>query len=241
MALSANSAVLGANKSRLLNRLSYDFANKATDITTAATGDIIPMIDISADYELKYADAANVMELLGLTVSAAELNTLDLDLATNVLTRGAGVDTAESYASSISKSGSIITTRILMDISTLIQAATDLDIIGESGAASCHWGQITVAKSGTLIGGSMQCLEVPAGGSADIDLYSATVSTGTQDVDVTTLTETALVTSGGSWTSGTAKGMTLLPAANDYLYLVSGAASGGTLTAGKFLITLYGV
>jgi hypothetical protein len=177
----------------------------------------------------------------GLTATAAELNTLDLDLATNLLTRGAGVDTAESYGVGIRKAGSLIITTIVIDISTLIGSATDLDIIGESAAASCHWGQITVAKSGTIIGGKVTCLEVPAGGTADIDFYSATVSTGTQDVDVTTLTETALVTSGGAWTSGATKGMTTVPPANDYLYVCNGAASGGTFTAGKFEITLYGV
>lgn len=240
MPLSANSAILGATKSRALNRLAYDFANKANDITTAATGDIIPMIDISADYELKYADATNVLEMLNLTASAAELNYNDADLATNILSRGAGVDTAESYVGSIHRAGGLITTRILIDVSTLIQAATDLDIIGESAAASCHWGQITTAKSGTLIAGKVTCLEAPAGGSADIDFYAATVSTGTQDVDVTTLDEVALVTSGGSWASGTTKGMTLLPRANDYIYLTSGAASGGTLSAGKFMIELFG-
>lgn len=179
-----------------------------------------------------------------LSATAAELNYMDQNLATNILTRGAGVDTAESYVGSISRMGGLIITRIVMDITTLIGSATDLDIIGESAAASCHWGQITTAKSGTLIGGSMQCLEVPAGGAADIDLYSSNVSTGTQDVIITDAalgTETALVTSGGAWTSGTSKGMTSLPTADDYLYLTNGAASGGTFTAGKFLITLYGV
>jgi len=181
--------------------------------------------------------------LTGLTATVAELNTLDADLATNLLTRGAGVDTAESYAAGISRAGSLITTRIVVDISTLIGSATDLDIIGESAAASCHWGQITTAKSGTLIGGSVTCLEVPAGGSTDIDFYSSDVSTGTQDVIITDAalgTETALVTSGGAWTALLTKGMTSLPTANDYLYIINGAASGGTFSAGKFLITLYG-
>ena len=160
-----------------------------------------------------------------------------------VLTRGAGVDTAESYAVSITRSGTLITTRIVVDISTLIGSATDLDIIGESAAASCHWGQVTTAKCGALIGGSVTCLEVPAGGATDLDFYSSTVGTGTQDVIITDAalgTETALVTSGGAWTSGATKGMTALPTADDYLYIVNGAASGGTFTAGKFLITLYG-
>lgn len=176
--------------------------------------------------------------------TADELNYLDANLATNILTRGAGVDTAESYVGSIWRSGGLIITRIVVDISTLIGSATDLDIIGESAAASCNWGQITTAKSGTLIGGLVTCLEVPAGGTADIDFYSSDVSTGTQDVIITDAalgTETALVTSGGAWTSGTSKGMTALPTANDYLYITNGAAAGGTFTAGKFLIQFFGV
>lgn len=179
-----------------------------------------------------------------ITSTAAELNNLDNSLSTNILTRGAGVDTAESYATSILRTGGIITTRIVLDISTLIGSATDLDVIGESAAADCHWGQITTAKSGTLIGGRVTCLEVPAGGSADLDFYSSNVSTGVQDViitDATLGTETALVTSGGAWTSGATKGMTSLPTANDYLYITNGAASGGTFSAGKFLIELFGV
>jgi hypothetical protein len=181
---------------------------------------------------------------VGMTSTAAELNKLDDSLASNLLTRGAGVDTAETYASGIFRNGTLITTRILVDLSTLIGSATDLDIIGESAAASCHWGQITAAKSGTPIGGRVTCLEVPAGGTTDIDFYSSTVSTGTQDVIITDAalgTETALVTSGGAWTSGVSKGMTALPTADDYLYIVNGAASGGTFTAGKFLIELYGL
>ena len=161
----------------------------------------------------------------------------------SVLTRGAGVDTAESYSTSVVREGGLVVTKIVVDLSTLIGSATDLDIIGESAAASCHWGQITTAVNGTLIGGSVTCLELPAGGADDIDFYSSNVSTGTQDVIITHAdlgTETALVTSGAAWASGTVKGMTSLPTANDYLYIVNGEAAGGTYTAGKFLITFYG-
>ncbi len=182
--------------------------------------------------------------ILGLSASAAELNRLDADLATNLLTRGTGVDTAESYAAGIDKAGSIITTRIVVDISTLIGGDADLDIMGETGAANCHFGQITTAKCGTLIGGYVRCLEVPAGGADDIDFYSASVGTGTQSVAMTDAalgTETALVTSGAAWTSGATKGMTALPTADDYLYIVNGEAVQGTYTAGKFEIVLFGV
>jgi hypothetical protein len=191
---------------------------------------------------VSFNDTLQISEVT-VTATATELNQLDASAAGNTLTVGAGVNTAESYASGITRSGNLITTRIVVDLSTLIGSATDLDIIGESAAASCHFGQITTAKSGTLVGGQVTCLELPAGGADDIDFYSSTVSTGTQDVIITDAalgTETALVTSGGAWASGTVKGMTGLPTANDYLYIVNGEAAGGTFTAGKFLIEFYG-
>lgn len=219
------------------------YATGCLFLDTNASGAASLFLNVGTAASADFNVVAGGLDLAALTATAAELNYLDQDLATNTLTRGAGVDTAESYVASIQRVGGLVITRIVMDISTLIQAATDLDIIGETGAASCHWGQITTAKNGTLIGGKMTCLEAPAGGSADIDLYSSNVSTGTQDVLITDAalgTETALVTSGGSWASGTTKGMTSLPTANDYLYLTSGTGSGGTLSGGKFLIEFFG-
>jgi hypothetical protein len=188
---------------------------------------------------------AGGVDLSTLTATAAELNYLDADLATNKLTQGAGVDGAEGYHASIARDGGLIVTRIYVNLDDLVGSATDLDVIGESAAAGCHWGQITAAKSGTIVGGRITCLEVPTGGSADVDFYSSDVATGTQDVIITDAalgTETALVTAGGAWTlSAPVKAMSGLPAANDYIYAVNGAASGGTFTAGKFLIELFGV
>lgn len=175
----------------------------------------------------------------GVTATVAELNKLD-DSVT-VMTRGAGVDTAETYAVGYFRNGTLVTTRIVVDLTGLVGSATDVDIIGETGgAASCHWGQVTTALNGTMVGGKVTCLEVPAGGTADINFASAVESTGAQDALITSLDEVVLVDSGGAWTSGATKGMTALPRANDYLYICNGAASGGTFTAGKFLIELYG-
>lgn len=216
----------------LQNRLHY--GDSADD--SVATGLIM---DITDSFYHK-DDYATVLTDAGITSTVAEINKLD-DSAV-VLTPGAGVSAAERNVSGVFKNGGIITTRIVVDLTGLVGSATDLDIIGNTGgAASAHIGQITAALNGTIIGGKITCLEVPAGGSTDIDFYSATVGTGAQDVDVTTLTETVLVTAGGAWTSGASKGMTGLPPANDYLYIVNGAASAGTFTAGKFLIELYGV
>lgn len=202
-----------------------------------SSGTLIEVFNVSATGVFTFNDTAQAH--LGLTSTAAELNKLD-DSVT-VLTKGAGVSAAETYAVGYLRNGTLVTTRMVVDLTGLVGSATDLDIIGNTGgAASAHWGQITVALNGTMCGGRVTCLEVPAGGTADIDFYSATVSTGAQDVDVTTLTETVLITSGGSWTSGLSKGMTTVPPANDYLYICNGAASGGTFSAGKFLIEFFG-
>ena len=166
--------------------------------------------------------------------TAAAADIVDLQGAT--LTAGAGIAGIETFASG----DDLIVTRLVIDLTGLVGSATDLDIIGDSAAASANFGQITAAGAGTLVGGKVTCLETPAGGSDDIDFYSATEATGTEDAAVTGLTETALLTSGGAWASGTVKGMTALPAADEYLYVVNGEAAGGTYTAGKFLIELYG-
>jgi hypothetical protein len=189
-------------------------------------------VNIKSTAELKLADVA-------ITATAAEINKLDDSAA--VMTPGAGVSAAETYASGVFLNGDLRTTRILIDLTGLVGSATDLDIIGNTGgAASAHIGQVTAALNGTIVGGRVTCLELPAGGADDIDFYAATVGTGAQDGLVTDLTETVLVTSGAAWASGTTKGMTGVPAANSYLYVCNGEAAGGTFTAGKFLIELFG-
>lgn len=161
----------------------------------------------------------------------------------SIMTPGAGVADAETNISSVTREGGLIVTKIVVDLTGLVGSATDVDIIGISATAGCHWGQVTTAVNGAIVGGSVTCLELPAGGADDIDFYASNVATGTQDVAITHAnlgTETALVTSGAAWASGTTKGMTTVPPADSYLYIVNGEAAGGTFTAGKFLITLYG-
>lgn len=217
------------------------------DLTTLGTGAASKavVLDAGEDYIwpatgiLQYGvlkDPANTT----VTSTGAELNKLD-DSAV-VMAKGAGVSAAESYASGAMKIGSLVRTQIVLDMTGLVGSATDVDIIGNTGGtANCHWGQITAALNGTMVGGRVTCLEVPAGGTADVNFYSSSAATGAQDALASALAGVAtLVDSGGAWTSGLSKGMTALPAANDYLYLANGAASGGTFSAGKFLIELYG-
>lgn len=159
------------------------------------------------------------------------------------MTKGSGVSAAETYASGVAVEGDLKITRIMVDLTGLVGSTTDLDIIGNTGgAANAHFGQITAALNGTIVGGRVTCLELPAGGADDIDFYSATVATGAQDGLITSLSETVLITAGGAWASGTVKGMTTVPPANDYLYICNGEAGvPATFTAGKFLIELFGV
>jgi hypothetical protein len=175
-----------------------------------------------------------------ITASAAEINTLDNPTLTTGAAAGITGGTGTVYKNSVREVGGIITTQILVDLTGLASSTTDLDIIGQ-GVSAAHIGQITAAQNGTNLGGTMVCLEVPAGGADDIDLYSATEGTGAFDTGIGTLTETAIITSGGAWTLGLMKAFGADVAANQYLYLVGGeAGTAATYTAGRFLITLYG-
>lgn len=185
---------------------------------------------------------AGAIDLSTLTATAAELNKLDDTFAVLATLAGAGITGGAGtvYKTSVIDIGDIIFTRIMIDLTDLGSSTTDLDIIGV-GASAAHIGQITAARNGTPQMIRMTCLEAPAGGVTDIDLYSAAEATGKFDDAVTGLTETALLTSGGAWANGTVKGATVMPAANEYLYLTGGAGgTAGTYTAGKFLIEIFG-
>ena len=160
------------------------------------------------------------------------------------ITPGTGISTGSGtlYKGSVLRMGDVIETTIVMDLTGLNSGDADGDIIGVAATANCHIGQITAAANGTLFAGYMQCVETPAGGEPDIDLFSATESTGTEEALVTGLTETALLATAADWTNVLApKGLTALPAANEYLYLAaSGGSTNATYTAGKFIIKLYG-
>jgi hypothetical protein len=146
--------------------------------------------------------------------------------------------TGTVYKSSVTKVGTMIITRIYIDLTGAQSVATDKDIIGDTGVA--HIGQVTAAVNGNIMGGLMRCLEVPLVGADDIDLYSADEGTGEEDGGIAALAETALIVKGGAWAidGGTAFGPVV---DNQYLYLVAGEADAGVYTAGKFLIELFGI
>ncbi len=154
---------------------------------------------------------------------------------------GVGITgTADNYGCSVEKVGTLFKTTIVVDIDGLNSGGTANDIIGADGAGVAHLGQITAAKNGTIFAGRMTCLETPATGDDDIDLYSAEESTGVENTLVTALTETQLCNS-GDLTNASIIPLTAFPAADEYLYLAGGTGdSEATYTAGILVIELWG-
>lgn len=193
------------------------------------------------------AEAGATVKLLddvALTATTSEINA-GVDLSAQALATPAGVGitagTGTVYKHSLTYEGNLKKITIYIDLTGLGTSTTDLDVIGVAGGPA-HIGRILAAEIGTVEAIRMTCLELPATGADDIDLYCATEGTAVFDDGIAALTETALITSGAAWASGTTKGSTAVPAANQYLYLVNGeAGTVGTFTAGKFLIEIFGV
>jgi len=181
----------------------------------------------------------------------ASPNTLTGDITIKTSTAnstGGGFDGAAGVTMHVSKINGEIVTTILVDIQGLLVSGTAKDIIGEDGVAAAYLTQITTAVNGIIFKAEMACLEVPAGSNttADIDLVSNSASLA-EDVEYDSSgTAVALIAAGGAYTAGmirvTNPGTDLSNCIDDYLYLAngSGANSGGTYTAGKFMIKLTG-
>ena len=167
-------------------------------------------------------------------ISSFDANTLATEAGTGI-TGGTGT----IYRSSVQRVGGIITTRILIDLTGLRSTASG-DIIGVDGTSNvCHIGQITAARNGTILTGSMECFEAPAGGDPDINVHSATEGTGVEDGAISSLTETLLVNAGDA-TLGSKVYFSAVPAADEFLYLTLGDTTDAAYTAGKLFIELMG-
>jgi hypothetical protein len=157
---------------------------------------------------------------------------------------GAGITsgTGTICKTSVVTEGGFFKTTFVIDLTGLASSTTDLDIIG-NGAGAAYIGRITAAESGTIIGGTITCLEVPAGGVTSIDWYAATEGTGAFDGGIAALTETVIHTATGASTLGLVVPVVAdSVAANAYIYIVGGAAgTAAAYTAGRFRVELIGV
>jgi len=165
------------------------------------------------------------------------------DLNGNTMTAGTGITTGTGtvYAGSAVKVGGVYSTSILMDLTGLASSGSG-DIIGKAATANSNIGQITAANNGTILTGQLNVYEAPAGGDPDIDLWYADEATGTEDAAITGLSNQVQVMNNGDLTAASIDYFTAgtVPAADKYLYLVTGAATNADYTAGRILLEMWG-
>ena len=143
-------------------------------------------------------------------VYVTQVNRLKSDVATNV---------------------NIVKTTIMIDLTGLKDGGTAGDIIGKDGSGVAFIGKVTTANQGTVFGVTMTCLETPAGGSTDIDLFSATEGTGVNDTAIGDLTETQIINAGAASAGTVVAGGDI--AVDQFLYLVSQGTGDATYTPGS--------
>ena len=132
----------------------------------------------------------------------------------------------------------IVKTKIMIDLTGLRDGGTAGDIIGKDGDGVAYIGQVTTANQGTVFGVTMTCLETPAGGGTDIDLFSATEGTGVNDTAIGALTETSIINAGAASAGTMVAGGDIV--ADQFLYLVGQGTGHAAYTAGRFLIEITG-
>ena len=186
------------------------------------------------------ATAANTgVETTQMSISSAGFASLDANTLATTAGTGITTGTGTVYAASVIKTGGIFHTKILIDLTGLASSGSG-DIIGKAATANSHIGQITAAVNGTVLGGKLTCLEAPAGGDPDINLWYADEATGAEDAAITSLTNQVQMCDSGDLALNSVISIPTPPAADKYIYMVTGAATDADYTAGKLLIEFFG-
>ena len=144
----------------------------------------------------------------------------------------------ERFKSDVDTNVNLVKTTIMIDLTGLNSGGTAGDIIGKDGSGVAYIGKVTTANQGTVFGVTMECFETPATGDPDINLHSATEGTGVEDTAIGDLTETLIINGGDAAVGTRTVGGTIV--ADQFLYLTSGAATAGTFSAGRLVITILG-
>ena len=195
---------------------------------TAATGAITENTTIDS--------SGNVSA--GGTLSVTGRSTLTGNTIATTAGTGITTGTGTVYQAGVIKIGEVFHTTILIDLTGLASSGSG-DIIGKDSTANSHIGQITAAVNGTVLGGKLTCLEAPAGGDPDINLWYADEATGTEDAAVTSLTNQVQICDSGDLALNSVVSLATV-AADKYLYMATGAATNADYTAGKLLIEFWG-
>ena len=196
---------------------------------TAATGAITENTTIDS--------SGNVSA--GGTLSVTGRSTLTGNTIATTAGTGITTGTGTVYQAGVIKIGEVFHTTILIDLTGLASSGSG-DIIGKAATANSHIGQITAAVNGTVLGGKLTCLEAPAGGDPDINLWYADEATGTEDAAITSLTNQVQMCDSGDLALNSVISIPTPPAADKYIYMATGAATDADYTAGKILIEFFG-
>ena len=196
---------------------------------TAATGAITENTTIDS--------SGNVSA--GGTLSVTGRSTLTGNTIATTAGTGITTGTGTVYEAGVIKIGEVFHTTILIDLTGLASSGSG-DIIGKDSTANSHIGQITAAVNGTVLGGKLTCLEAPAGGDPDINLWYADEATGAEDAAITSLTNQVQMCDSGDLALNSVISIPTPPAADKYIYMVTGAATNADYTAGKILIEFFG-
>jgi hypothetical protein len=116
-------------------------ANIADDITTAATSDIVMMLDASDNYEIKYGDATNVAELIASAVSSLTapsashltLNTTSDDKQVRINSRNFTQATGDSIGFQATPNQTVNTTGEVYGGQIKPRAAAGIDVASVNG------------------------------------------------------------------------------------------------------------
>jgi hypothetical protein len=220
---------------------------EAVSLTMAFT-DVGEFIDLVSVEDVAGAFAWRLVGSDGVTGPTATLGGVTYgglaSLDGNQMTAGTGVTTGSGTicVSSCFTTGGLIKTAVVLDLTGLRATAAD-DVIGVDGTAlACHLGQFTAARSGTAVYASVTCLETPAGGDPDVNLFASSSAAGVMDTTASGLAGTGILLNHGDWTGAIATPIlcTGVPAANEYFYVAAGATTDAIYTAGVFLIEIYG-
>ncbi len=156
------------------------------------------------------------------------------------LVAGSGFSDAALFKSWVQDLGGITKTTLLIDLTGIRSTAAN-DIIGNDGAASANIGQYTTDVMGTLFAVEMSCIETPAGGDPDINLAFADEATLAEDSALSAGTNNGTLLNNGDLAAEKEYwAITGFPSANQYFYLVAGAATDGDYSAGVIKIEFYG-
>ncbi len=213
-------------------------ANADTSITFGDAGDFVTFISIGIGTSFYW----RVLSQGGTNV-AVIIDTLTVEnivVAAEAAEHGEGaIGTAVDPATHRWTENGTIITEIKIDLTGLDSSGTENDVIGLLAGTPAYVGRNVVAVNGIIYRVEMSCIELPAGGDADIILVQGSAADEAFD---DTVANTAVLCDGtGDWVaSETIINNAPVITTNYYYYLTQGATDDATYTGGQVIIRTYG-